>query len=43
MLKTLSLTEIFPATPNHIQAILRAKGAVEVYRLGGDIVYQVIK
>lgn len=42
MLKTLSLTEIFPATPNHIQAILRAKGAVEVYRLAGEVIYRKI-
>ena len=43
MLHTLQLKDIFPATENQIAAILRAKNAQEVYRLGGDVYYQVKK
>jgi hypothetical protein len=43
MLQTLQLKDIFPATPDHITAILRAKNATEVYRLAGDVYYVIKK
>lgn len=43
MLRTLEITNLFPGNEHHIQAILRANNAVEVYRINGDIVYRVVK